>query len=135
MSLLRITLGLIVGINIHIDNAESRAGVIRRRMPLTARQFNLTQFFQRGASPVCLRPRRIETTLAFAAVLITEHPQLALTIASQPVWTEQTRKTVISGRNGPAPQLLRTQPDTEFPTAPLCLLRDCSQFQIISATS
>jgi hypothetical protein len=102
MSLLRITLGLIVGIDIHIDNAESGAGVIRRRTPLTAQQFNFTQFFQRSASPVCLRPRRIETTLAFAAVLITEHPQLALAIASQPVWTEQTWKTVINGRNGPA---------------------------------
>jgi len=102
MSLLRITLGLIVGIDIHIDNAESGAGVIRRRMPLTAQQFNLTQFFPRSASPVCLRPRRIETTLAFAAVLITEHSQLALAIASQPVWTEQTGKTMINGGNGSA---------------------------------
>jgi hypothetical protein len=100
MSLLRITLWLIVGVDIHIDYAESGPGVIRRRSPLTAQQFDLTQFFQRSASPVCLRSRRIQTALAFAAVLITEYSQLALAITSQPVWTEQTWKTTINGRNG-----------------------------------
>ena len=88
MSLLRITLWLIVGVDIHIDYAESGPGVIRRRSPLTAQQFDLTQFFQRSASPVCPRSRRIQTALAFAAVLITEYSQLALAITSQPVWTE-----------------------------------------------
>ena len=99
MSLLRITLRLIVGVDIHIDYADSGVGVIRCCPPLTAQQFDLTQFFQRSASPVCLRSRRTRATLALATVLITEQSQPALAIASQPMWTEQTGKTVVNGRN------------------------------------
>jgi hypothetical protein len=55
MSLLRITLRLIVGVDIHSDYTESGLGVIRCRSPLTAQQFDLTQFFQRSTSPVWLR--------------------------------------------------------------------------------
>jgi hypothetical protein len=42
MSLLWIPLRLIVGIDIHLDYAESGAGAIRRRSPLTAQQFHFT---------------------------------------------------------------------------------------------
>ena len=83
MSLLRITLRLIVGVDIPAT-IRKRAWVIRCRSPLTAQQFDLTQFFQRSTSPGLAAIRRIETTLACAAV-ITEHSQLALAITSQPV--------------------------------------------------
>jgi hypothetical protein len=52
MSLLRIAKRLILGIDIHVDYAVCRAGVIRGGSPCPAQQLDLTQLFQRNAPPV-----------------------------------------------------------------------------------
>jgi hypothetical protein len=80
------------GIDIQVDDAVCRAGVIRGRSPWPAEQFDLTQLFQRNTSPVRRRSRRTETTLALAAILITENPSFALAVAPQPMWIERGGK-------------------------------------------
>jgi hypothetical protein len=88
MSLLRIAKRMILGIDVHVDYAACRAGVIRGCPPGPTYPFHPAQFFQRNASPVLRRSRRTESSLAFPAILITKNSLLALAVASQTVWTE-----------------------------------------------
>ena len=76
MSLLWIALGLILGVNIGLDDTTCRAGMIRCGQPRTMQRFDLAQFLQSDTAPILRRAHRGQTALALPAILIAQHPQL-----------------------------------------------------------
>src|SRR4051794_22602870 len=95
MSVLRVALRLILGVDICVHDTTGRPGGIRRSLPRTAQQLSLPQLFENDATPILRRPHRPQTALALATVLIAQHARLAHTIPAQPVRAQQPRKVFI----------------------------------------
>jgi hypothetical protein len=83
MSFLWIALGLILGVNIGLDDTTCRAGMIRRRLPRAVQQFHPAQFFKDNATPIFRRAHWRQTALTVAAILIAEHAGLAEAVTAQ----------------------------------------------------
>src|SRR5262249_25093748 len=97
MSLLRVALRLILGVNICLHHASCWTRVIRGGLPGTVQQFHPAQFLENDATPILRRTDRPQPALAFATVLIAEHARLAQAIASQPVRAKQPGEFFIDG--------------------------------------
>src|ERR1700756_1446233 len=54
------------------------------------------EFLERNTTPVGRRTHRVESALAFATVLITEHAKPSFAIAAQSVRTKQSKPALIS---------------------------------------
>jgi hypothetical protein len=88
LSLLRIALWLILGIDVGLDHAGGRTRMVRRGFPRTFQQFHSPEFFQHDAAPVCRGTYRFQPTLTFAAILVAEYARLAYPITAQSVGTK-----------------------------------------------
>lgn len=97
MSFLRITLWLILGVDIRFHHASRWTRVIWGGPPGIVYQFYPAQFLENDATPIICRTDRPQSALAVAAILIAEHPRLAEAIASQPVRAKQSREFLIGG--------------------------------------
>jgi hypothetical protein len=76
--------------------------VVRRRPPRSVQQFHVPEFVERDATPVMRRSHRLQTTVAFAAVLIAKRPELPFFVPPKPMRTEQTASIVINSRDWPS---------------------------------
>jgi len=97
VSLLWITLGLILGIDIRLDDAGGGTGMVRRGLPGTVHQFHPLQLLENDATPILRRTYRSETALALSTILITEHTLLAEAVAAQPMRAKQTVTLFVNG--------------------------------------
>ena len=95
MSLLRVALRLILGVNIGLYHSGRWRRMVRGGFPGTVQQFHPAQFLENDATPILRRPDRPQPALALAAILIAEHAWLAKPIAAQPVRTKQARQLFI----------------------------------------
>ena len=95
MSLLRLTLRMILGIDIRLHHASRWTRVIWGGPPGIVQQFHPAQFLENDAPPILRRPDRPQSALAFPAILIAEHAGLSQTIAAQPVRAKQPRAFLI----------------------------------------
>jgi hypothetical protein len=95
MSLLRVALWLIFGVNIRLHHASRWTGMVWGSPPGVIQEFHPAQFLENNATPILWRPDRPQATLAFAAILIAEHARLSQAIASQPVRAKQPRQFLI----------------------------------------
>ena len=76
--------------------------MVRRRLPRSVQQFHVPEFVERDAAPVIRRSRRLQTAVAFAAVLIAKRPELPFFVPPKPMRTEQTVSIVINSRDWPS---------------------------------
>src|SRR5262249_26697947 len=95
MSLLRVALRLILGVNLCLHHASRWTRMVWRGLPGTVHQFRAAQFLNNDTTPILRRPDRPQSALALAAILIAEHARLAQAIAAQPVRAKQPRKVFI----------------------------------------
>jgi hypothetical protein len=84
MPLLRVTLQLILGINIRVHDASRWTRMVWGGLPGAVHQFHPTQLLEHDATPILRRPDRPESAFALAPILIAEHARLAQAIAAQP---------------------------------------------------
>jgi hypothetical protein len=99
MSLLRVALRLILGVNIcfyHASRWTRTVGGASRSRPPVPRG----EFLENDTTPTLRRPDRLQSALTLAAILIAEHATLAQAIAAQPVRAKQPRKVFIDGLDG-----------------------------------
>src|SRR5215469_9406288 len=99
MSLLRVGLRLILGVNICLHHASRWTRMVWGGLPGAVHQFHAAQFLENDATPILRRPDRSQSALAFAAVLIAEYARLAQAIAAQAVRAKQPREFFIDGVN------------------------------------
>src|SRR5215831_11814880 len=99
MSLLRVTLRLILGVNIRLHHTSRWTRMVWSGFPGTLQQFHAAQFLENDATPILRRPDRPQSALAFAAVLIAQYARLAQAIAAQAVRAEQPREFFVDGVN------------------------------------
>src|SRR5262245_58774395 len=97
MSLLRVALRLMVGINICVHHASHWTRMVWGGLPGIVQQFHLTQFLENDTTPILRRPDRPQSALAFASVLIAEHARLAQAIAAQSVRAAQAIPLFVYG--------------------------------------
>jgi hypothetical protein len=95
MPLLRISLRIILGVNISIGDARGGAGMIRRGAPQAFQKLYCAKFLNCDAAPVGRRTYRLQTTLALPAVLIAQNPQLSLSISPQSVRAKQSMPMLV----------------------------------------
>src|SRR5215472_3197915 len=81
VSLLRVVLWVIFGINICLHHASRWTRMVRGGLPGTIQKFHLAQFLENNTTPIPRRPDRPQSALAFTAVLIAEHARLSPAIA------------------------------------------------------
>src|SRR5688572_11080237 len=74
--------------------------MVRRGSPPAFQQFHRPELFKRDAAPVGRRTNRLQTALAFSAVLIAQHSKLPLAIPPQPVWAHESTAVVVHGGDG-----------------------------------
>ena len=70
--------------------------------PQAVQQFHAPELVERDAAPVIRRSHRLQTALAFSAVLVTKHAELPIFVPSQAVRTKQPVAIVINGRDRPS---------------------------------
>ena len=75
--------------------------MVRGCSPGPAQQFYAAEFIHCNAPPVRRRSRRLQTALAFSAILIAQRSKLPPLIPSQSVRTQQTMPIVINSRDRP----------------------------------
>ena len=75
---------------------------VRRRLPRSVQQFHVPEFVERDAAPVIRRSCRLQTAVAFAAILIAKRPELSFFVPPKPMRTEQTASIVINSRDWPS---------------------------------
>ncbi len=122
MSLLRVALRLIVGVNICVHHASRWTRMVWGGLPRIVQQFHLAQFLENDTTPVLRRPDRPQSALAFAAILVAEHTRLAHAIAAQPVRAKQPREIFIDGADRSLIRYRRpNQPVHVFHRLDLCL--------------
>jgi len=97
MSLLRVTLRLILSVNICLHHASRWTRMIWCRPPGIVQQFHSAQFLEHDATPILRRPDRPQSAFTLAAVLITEHARFTQTIAAQPMRAKQPREFPVDG--------------------------------------
>src|SRR5215831_7453987 len=97
MSLLRVALRLILGVDICLHYTSCGARMVWGSLPGTVQQFDAAQFLENDATPILRRSERSQSALALAAILIAKHPTLPQAIAAQPVRAKQPRKVFIDG--------------------------------------
>jgi hypothetical protein len=97
MSLLRLALRLILGIDIRVNDASGRTRMIRSGLPGTVQQFHSAQFLENDATPIPRRPHRPQSAFTLPAILIAEHATFTGTIAAQPVRAKQAREILVNG--------------------------------------
>ena len=73
MSLLRVALRLILGVNICLHHASRWTRMVWGSLPGAVHQFHAPQFFENDTTPILRRPDRPQSALTLAAILITEH--------------------------------------------------------------
>src|SRR5215472_18306343 len=101
MPLLRITLRLILGVDIRLHHASCWTRMIWSGPPGIVHQFHPAQFLENDATPILRRSDRSQSTLAFAAVLIAEYAGLAQAIAAQSMRAKQSREFFIDRTDRP----------------------------------
>jgi len=69
--------------------------MVWRGAPRTIQQLHLAEFLQREAAPVCRRTRQLEPTIALAALLVAQHPQVSPLIPPQSAWTKQASTPLV----------------------------------------
>jgi hypothetical protein len=95
MSLLRVALRLIFGVNICLHHASRWTRMVWGGLPGTVQQFYSAQLLENDTTPILGRTYRPQSTLALATILITEHARLSQTIAAQPMRIKQPRKLFV----------------------------------------
>jgi hypothetical protein len=83
--LLRITLRLILGVDIRFHDTSSWTSVVWGGSPRAAHEFYPLQFLEDYATPILRRTNRPQTALALAAALITEDAKLPQPITAKPM--------------------------------------------------
>ena len=101
MSLLRVTLRLILCVNICLYHASCWTRMVGSSLPGTVYQFHAAQFLENDATPILRRSDRPQSAFALTAILIAEHARLAQAIAAQPVRAKQPREFFVDGADRP----------------------------------
>ena len=102
MSLLRLAIRMIFGIDIDIGYAGRSPRVVGGGLPRTIEQFHVSEFVERNAPPVSGRAGRLQPAFALSAELIAKRPQLPVFVPPQAMRAEQARESAIESRDGPS---------------------------------
>jgi hypothetical protein len=89
---------MIFGVNVGIGNATGGVGMVRCGAPCAFQYSHCAESLQRNAAPVGWRTGRLQTALAFSAVLIKQHAKLPLFVPPQSVWAQEPTPMVVYSR-------------------------------------
>ena len=88
MSILWISLGIILDVDIGFDHARARARMIGRCAPGIIQQLHPAEFLEHYTAPVGGRAYRLKSALAIATVLVTDYTQLSVRIPARSMRTQ-----------------------------------------------
>jgi hypothetical protein len=95
MSILWIWFGIIFDVNIGLDHARARSGMIWCCAPSVIQQLHPAEFLEHYTAPVGRRAHGLKTAPAVATILVTDHSQLSVRIPAQSMRAKQAPPSLV----------------------------------------